>query len=142
MKLLGNYNTYCMLSNNPVFKWKKELELVVNLGLKKGILNKKEAKYLVPEACRTPIIYALPKIHKDRTDPPLRPIVNGIESITARMAEYIDKYLQPAVQSTKAYLRDTKEILQILEDRVDTRAILMATADVSSLYTIIPHYAA
>lgn len=139
IKLLDDHNTYCTLPNNPIFKWRKELELVVHLGLKKGILNKKEAKYLIPEACMTPIIYALPKMHEDKIDPPLRPIVNGIESITARMGECIDRYLQPAVQNTKAYLKDTKEMLQTLEKRIDTGPLLMATADVSSLYTIIPH---
>lgn len=30
-------------------------------------------------------------MHKDKVNPPLRPIVNGIDSLTARMCQYIDK---------------------------------------------------
>lgn len=69
LKLLEDPNTYCILPSNPIFKWRTKLEQVAHLGLKKKILDKKEARYLIPEACRTPIIYALPKIHKDKTDP-------------------------------------------------------------------------
>lgn len=108
---------WCILPNNPIFEWRKELEQVVHLRLKREVLDKKEARYLIPEACRTPIIYAQPKIHKDKIDPPLRPIVNGIKSITARLGQYIDRYLQPAVQKNRAYLKDTKDMLNLLEKR-------------------------
>lgn len=84
VKLLEDSDTYSTLPSNPIF-----IEKRVGTGCpfrtEKDIINKKEARYLITEACRTPIIYALPKIHKDNTNPPLRPIVNGIESITARI---------------------------------------------------------
>lgn len=66
----------------------------------KNILTKKEAKYLVPETCRIPIIYTVPKIHKNQTQPPGRPIINGIQSINARIGQYVDKFLQPLVPQT------------------------------------------
>lgn len=141
--LLQDENTYHKLLGNSMFKCRKALEQIVHLGLKREILNKKEAKYLIPEFCRTPIIYSVPKIHKDGNNPPLRPIVNGIDFLTARMGEYINHYLQLGVKGTQAYLRDTKEMLQILEDIPVTETLwIMATADVSSLYTIIPHHLA
>lgn len=142
LQLLDDKETYSTLPNNPIFKWRKELEQIVHLGLKKSILDKKEAKYLIPEACRTPIIYALPKVHKDKKDPPFRPIVNSIESMTARIGQYIDRYLQPAVQKTRAYLKDSKQMLQLLEEWIDTGPLIMVTADISSLYTIIYHHQA
>lgn len=74
--------TYLKLLNNPIIKYKKELEKMVHLGTKMDILNKKEAKYLNPESCRIPVIYTIPKIHKDKENPQGRPIVNGIDSLT------------------------------------------------------------
>lgn len=139
--LLEDANTYNRLLGNPMFKYRKALEQTVHLGLKRNILDKREAQYLVLKSCRKPILYSLPKIHKDSDNPPPRPIVNGIDSLTARMGQYIDYYLQPAVQDTIAYLRDTKHMLQYLEDILkEDGSFWLATADVSLLYTIILHH--
>lgn len=110
-------------------------------GVGENILTKKESKYLVPDTCRVPIIYTVPKIHKNLEQPPGRPIINGIQSINARLGEYVDKFLQPLVPQTKAYLRDTKHLIQILETLtlVPEEKYIIATADVASLYTVIDH---
>lgn len=50
-----------------------------------------------PIACRKPIIYFLPKIHKDPVRPQGRPIINGIESICSRLGQCINYFLQPLV---------------------------------------------
>ncbi|XP_040178228.1 uncharacterized protein LOC120910536 [Rana temporaria] len=140
---LQDKDTYTKLLSNPTNQYKKELEKLIHLGIKKEILNKKESQYLIPETCRIPIIYTVPKIHKDKINPPGRPIVNGIESLTARMGEYLDGFIQPAVQQTNAYLKDTKHVLQLLEDTPVLKGrTFIATADVSSLYTIVQHHQA
>lgn len=144
--LLQDEDTYSRLLGNPMFKCRKALEQTVHLGMKRNVLNKKEAKYLIPESCRTPILYSLPKMHKDKTNPPPRQIVNGTiewDSLMARMGQYIDYYLQLTVRKTQAYLRDTKQMLQILEDIPRGEGPWwMATGDVSSLYTVILHHQA
>lgn len=73
--------------------------------------------------------------------PPGRPIINGIQSITLRLGEYVDKFIQPLVPQTRAYLRDTKHLIQILDTVVmnTEQKYLIATADVASLYTVINH---
>ncbi|CAI9624404.1 unnamed protein product, partial [Staurois parvus] len=104
-KMIGS--TYLPLSKDPTSQFKKDLVALVKKGKDNKILNKKEALYLVPDVCRLPVIYTLPKIHKDPLNPPGRPIVNGIQSVMSRMGQYIDIFLQPLVIKTKAYLRDT-----------------------------------
>lgn len=110
----------------------------------KDILSKKEDKedkYLVPDTCRVPVIYTVPKLHKDQVKPPGRPIINGIQSINSRLGEYVDNYLQPLVLKTPAYLKDMKHLIQELKKiaiQPDQKYILV-TADVSSLYTNIGH---
>lgn len=138
---LQDGTTYTKLLGNPTSKYKKQLEVIVELGKKKNILNAKESKYLIPETCRIPIIYTIPKIHKNKENPPGRPIVNSIDSLTSRMGKYIDYFIQPAVQQTQAYLKDTKHTLQFLNEvPVLEGRTLLATADVTSLYTIVQHY--
>lgn len=72
--LLGDRNTYQILKNDPVFQYKKQLSLLVHKGLKHKLLTKREADFLDPSACRTPIIYCLPKFHKDAQSPPGDPL--------------------------------------------------------------------
>ena len=122
-----------------MLEFKSELHYLVARGKHIGVLGPKEALYLDPLFCRTPIIYFLPKIHKDSTNPPGRPIVNGIDSVSSRLGQYIDSFLQPLVVNTKAFLKDTKHIIQILETLTISSTCLLITADVSSLYTIISH---
>lgn len=69
-------------------------------------------------------------MHKDSVNPPGRPIVNGIDLVLLRLGQYIDTILIPMVTYTEEFLKDTKHIIQILEN---------LKADVSSLYTIISH---
>ena len=140
-KQLEDTNTYIKLRSNPTGEYKEELVDLIYRGKEKGVLNKREAKYLIPEVCRVPIIYTVPKVHKDSEKPPGRPIINGIQSINSRLGEYVDRFIQPLVPQTRAYLRDTKHLIQILESTVleANCGYLLATADVASLYTVINH---
>ena len=52
-----------------------------NEGLSQRILNQKEAGYLMIHAPKVPVMYILPKIHKNRECPSGRPIISGIESL-------------------------------------------------------------
>lgn len=112
---------------------------LIDDGFQLGILNKKEKAYLVPSVLRVPVIYYLPKIHKNLSKPPGRPIISGIDSITARIGRYVDEFLQPLVTATPSYLRDTTQVINLLADCGWREGCILATADVASLYTIISH---
>lgn len=96
-RILSDTNTYTQLLMDPTIKFKRELKDLVEKGFDMGILNKKEKEHLVPLAPRLPVIYSLPKVHKTLFNPPGRPIISGIDSITSRISKYIDFYLQPLV---------------------------------------------
>lgn len=84
---------------------------LVDKGVKAHILDKKEKAFLIPMAPRIPTMYYLPKNTKMLTIPPGRPIVSGINSITARIGKYIDFYLQPIVKKVPSYLKDTNDTI-------------------------------
>lgn len=138
-RLLSDRTTYSPLACNPTTKFKRELQNLINRGYQQGILNKKEKAYLVPSAPRVPVMYYLPKIHKNLTHPPGRPIISGIESVTARIGKYVDNFLQPLVGLTPSYLKDTTQVINLLEGLEWRDGYILATADVASLYTIISH---
>lgn len=97
--------------------------------------------FLTPSFCCIPTNYTLPKVHKDAVNPPARPIVNIIGSVTARLGQYLDKFLQTSVVNTRAYLKDTRSFLELISEvnLAGKPEVYLVTADVSSLYTIIPH---
>lgn len=81
----------------------------------------------------------LPKVHKTLVNPPGRPIISGIDSITSRVGKYIDFYLQPLVMGTPSFLKDTKHVLNTLSEVEWKDTYTLVTADVASLYTSISH---
>ena len=87
---------------------------------------------------RTPLFYGLPKVHKPNL--PLRPIVSACDSPTDQLSNYVTHFIQPLVEILPSYIRDNKHFLQLLESLppLPENAILV-TADVTSLYTNIPH---
>lgn len=68
-RLVDDTETYTVLQRDPLVRYKKELESIVEVGFRRGILNDKERRFLVPSAPCTPVIYYLPKVHKDPVCP-------------------------------------------------------------------------
>ncbi len=64
----------------------------------------------------------------------------GINSLTEPLSNFVDFVLRPLVTSLSSYLRDTRDFLQCLSVIKDLEEdIILATMDVTSLYTNIPH---
>ena len=97
-------------------------------------------KFLCTKEPRTPQLYLLPKIHKNKTPVPGRPIVSANSSPTERISQLADHFLKPLVQDTKSYVRDTSDFIRKIEaiPALDPHSIL-CTVDVTSLYTNIPN---
>lgn len=96
-------------------------------------------KYLIHSHPWIPVIYTLPKIHKDLPHPLGKLKVFGCESCFQLSARILDMLLQPYVQSGISFLLDTTHFLNKIND-VDVfwEQCLLATMDVPSLYMNIP----
>uniref|UniRef100_A0A8C5MHD2 Reverse transcriptase domain-containing protein n=1 Tax=Leptobrachium leishanense TaxID=445787 RepID=A0A8C5MHD2_9ANUR len=138
-RILNDENTYRKLNKNPGKDIQDKFVQYLEEGHVLGILNDQEFRYLKIEHPKIPVFYFLPKIHKDLFKPPGRPIISGIGSVSSRLSEYIDHQLQPFVINTTAHLKNTTEILNILNYIKWEDDLLLVTSDVQSLYTIIPH---
>lgn len=113
--MLSDGDTYTELKTDSTVRFKEKLKKVVESGYRARVLTKKKRHYLIPSSCRIPIIYTPPKIHKNSQCPLARLIENSIGSVNGRSGEYLDTFLQPSVIKTKAYLKDTKDLLQLLQ---------------------------
>ena len=86
---------------------------------------------------KIPRFYLLPKLHK--TPPKGRPIVASLQWITTPASKALDYLLQPLVTNVaERVLKDTRQLVNIIE-RLDVAPdAILFTADVESLYTNIP----
>jgi len=114
-------------------------QLVTHLAEHEQI-SEKCSSYLINKSPRTPQLYLLPKIHKNKTPVPGRPIVSANNSPTERISQLADFFLQPLVQTTKSFVKDTTDFINKIEALPPlTPDSLLCTIDVCSLYTNIPN---
>lgn len=134
-RILSDKRTYKKLTKNPTKELKIALQNMVN---KAGdILSKKESRYLVPNAPIMPVLYQVPKVQKNAEKPPGRPILSGKNSFFTRLGEYIDVYLQPLVSKSPSYLKNSKDVINHLQQIPVGANSRLVTISVESLYTNI-----
>lgn len=86
------------------------------------------------------MIYVLPKMHKNATNPPGRPIVSGCGSILEPIGKYIDAIIKEFVPLTDTYVRDSMDLINLIEDTLFTTTDLLVGLDIESLYTNILYH--
>lgn len=80
--------------------------------------------------------YALAKIHKPTLQ--IRPIVANSGSILEGLSKWLDYRLQPYLLRTRAYLRNSDQVVEDLRSIPWDPGDILYTVDVESLYTNIP----
>ena len=104
------------------------------------LIDEKTYKYLTSNPNpRAGPFYILPKTHTQGN--PGRPIISRNGHPTERISEFVDYHLKPLVQTLPSYIKGTTHFLLQLQNLgpLPENAILVTLADVSSLYTNIPH---
>ena len=91
---------------------------------------------LTPNPPRIPVFYTPTKIHKAK--PVGRPIISGCDGPTERLSSFVDRLIQPIAQKQDSYLKDTTDFINFIEKTKLPQNVILASMDVSSLYTNIP----
>uniref|UniRef100_A0A803JIM5 GIY-YIG domain-containing protein n=1 Tax=Xenopus tropicalis TaxID=8364 RepID=A0A803JIM5_XENTR len=139
LKQLTDGKCYSKLHHDPTSAFRESYNSIVQDGYHTGLLTKPEFKALNNIHSRTPTFYMLPKIHKNITKPPGRPIVSGNGNLCEQASIYIDKKLRPFVCRLPSYTRDTSDLLSKIENVKVPSGTILVTCDVESLYTCILH---
>jgi hypothetical protein len=105
--------------------------------LAKSLLQLKDTNFL-----RISPFYCLPKIHKNTTPIPGRPIISSPGSITYFTSSFLDKTLQPIIRKFKTICLSSKSVLPgiytINNNFIIPKEAVILCADVASLYPSIP----
>ncbi|KAL2087323.1 hypothetical protein ACEWY4_018382 [Coilia grayii] len=136
---VADEDVYIPLQSDPTFKYSSEIKAALKQALREQQISDMEFKFLFQMNPIRPVLYTLPKIHKNLLNPPGRPIVSGIGSLTEPLSQFVDAHIKDLVYTLPSYLRDTMDFLKKLSDCHVDSDDLLCTMDVSSLYPSIPH---
>jgi hypothetical protein len=140
IRQLSNTNFYVETRDNLTHLHNDLITDLIKHMHTSGEISDKCKSYLINESPRTSQLYLLPKIHKNQSPVPGRPIVSANNSPTEKISQFADFFLQPLVQTTKSYVKDTTDFINHIEAlSALTENSLLCTIDVSSLYTNIPN---
>ena len=82
-------------------------------------------------------LYGLPKVHKSSTDPPLRPIISMVGTVTHDISQHLNKTLRPYLDATYM-VKSSDEILADLSSLRVHKTEKIVSLDVESLFTSVP----
>ena len=92
---LADPNFYEELPSDPNPDYRAKIDQRIDELLSSELINEFEASKL-KSGSRTSQFYGLSKLHKEYdTFPPLRPICNGFNSCTLKIAQFLDVFLKP-----------------------------------------------
>uniref|UniRef100_A0A8C5MBV0 Reverse transcriptase domain-containing protein n=1 Tax=Leptobrachium leishanense TaxID=445787 RepID=A0A8C5MBV0_9ANUR len=140
--LLEDATTYVKLQGNPTISIQNKFGDSFSRGLQLNYINQELFEFLTKKHPKIPKLYGIPKIHKNLTHPPMRPIVSAIGGVIEPVAQWLDYLFKAPVYDIPTCVKDTPMFLQrITSIDTDLTDTVLITMDVKSLYTIIPHEA-
>ena len=87
---------------------------------------------------RVPVFYTIPKIHKTIVNPPGRPIVSSVGSITYHTSVYLDNELQPVLKLLPTICSSSRKLILDMQTFQARNNSVILCADVTALYPNIP----
>ena len=135
---LSNRNHYHPLDCDPTPVFTREVNTLLLQMRERNAIDEATQKYINSSNTRPARFYLLPKVHKPGH--PGRPIIYSNNAPTEKISQFVDYHLRPLVEKIPSYIKDTTHFLTKLQE-IGTLPpnTLLATLDVSSLYTNIPH---
>ena len=136
---LSEESVYQQLQSAPTDQFNQQVEQYLTGMVENGDITEGIKKILISNKPRTPHIYFLPKVHKNKIPPPGRPIVSANSCPTEKISAFVDHFLNPLVKERKSYVQDTTDFINKIEDLELPNGSILGSLDVTSLYTNIPN---
>ena len=137
LKQLGDRDSYREINKETIKETNEIYWDMLKEWLDRDLLEVEEFQFLKNLYPKIPIMYLIPKIHKNPLSPPGRPIISAMGSLLESTSSYIDHYLRPFVLSLQSYIRDSTDFIKQIQGIHWETEFKLLTMDVSSLYTCI-----
>ncbi|XP_043943021.1 uncharacterized protein LOC122814512 [Protopterus annectens] len=133
-ELLGDSSSYRLVSSEFITQSFQQVDLSLLDLFTQGNIDRETFDFLYVEYPKLATLFGIPKLHKQGEKIPFRPIVAAGYSKTETISIWLDKYLNPVVQSTISFLRDSWHLLELLSQlKLDGKRIYLASLNVMSL---------
>jgi len=129
---LSDHTKFKKIDRDPTDDLKREINMCISNINKSGghKFYRREGKY------EPGYIYGNPKIHKRLVNPPLRPIISQVGTITYNISKEINALIAPYIPKRYS-VSSTLEFLKLLPPNTSPDSTL-ASLDVESLFTNVP----
>ena len=105
---------------------------------RKNCISNEQFKHIKASGSQPARLYGLPKVHKNQSDPPYRPILNMINSYPSNLAKWLDTILKNLIPPQNS-VKDTFQFVNNLKRfAFDHTYFFMCSYDVRSLFPSIP----
>jgi len=126
-KLISDPNKFKESKKDPTEQIKKDLNKLISQS--NNILPKVKGHF------EPGYIYGNPKTHKDKNNPPLRPIISQIGTVTYETAKKLNDIINPFMPK-EHMINSTNEFIEITKTVSNPK--MLASLDVVSLFTNVP----
>ena len=135
---LDDQTTYQKLPSDPLTLTTAHINQTLDQLLKASLLNKKQVQRLTPSRNSTPgTFYILPKLHKGTLES--RPIISNVNHPTKKISQFLHQTMLSTAESAKSYIKNSVDLTHHLKTITTTPSMFIITADIKSLYTLIPN---
>jgi hypothetical protein len=135
---LNDPTYYKKLASHPLAATVKKLNaLLDHLHSTKQISDKLRDRLRPDDDCELGAFYGLPKLHKPKLD--IRPIISNVKHPTKNCSGWLHDVMQPTVLRAKSYLRNSSDLIDLINQLQPTRHTFIITADIESMYPNIPN---
>ena len=128
--LLSNPSKLQRINSDPTKSIKRKLNSLIAKANTNSTIFSKITGHFEPG-----YIYGNPKTHKDKNNPPLRPIVPQVGTVTYDVAKRLNALIAPFMRK-RHMIESTQEFIEIVKTVKQPK--LLASLDVESLFTNIP----
>jgi hypothetical protein len=135
---LGDSTTYRKLPLSPLTHTINHINHTLGNLHKNSLLNKTQVQRLTPNRTTTPgTFYILPKLHKGTLES--RPIISNVNHPTKKISQFLHQTMKTTAEAAKSYIKNSTELTHHFKDITVTPSMFIITADIKSLYTLIPN---
>ena len=129
-------DTYKKLKKDPTRAKESNVTRELKNLERTGELNTLLYNKLRPCGSKPPLIYGLPKVHKEGV--PLRPIVSCTSSPTYQLSKYVSQVISPLAGSSTSHVKNSAHFVEEIKSFTLSQDDIQVSFDVKSLFTNVP----
>lgn len=124
------------LNSDPTKKFTQKIKNIIKITT---FISPEVLKHIVPMNPRSPLLYGLPKIHKENI--PMRPVVSYIGAPAYNLAKFLNNYIKIKSSFNPQYsLSNSLDLINKIKNVHIPPNSKLISLDVESLFTNVPYH--